>query len=119
MDHSCPYKGQVGENIGWAWSSAGAPSLSSASKIAVDEWYNEVQWYNFQDPANSTVPSGKSIGHFTLLVWKACTSVGIASYRNTTSKSTYTVALYNPRGNMLRGGTGDRYQYYKQNVLKL
>ena len=41
----------------------------------VDLWYDEVEYYDFDDPGTSTDPS-KAIGHFTQVVWKGSTKLG-------------------------------------------
>ena len=50
-----------------------------SGKEAVTNWYNEVQQYNFAQPGFSA-----AAGHFTQVVWKASTKMGIgrAKYTN-------------------------------------
>ena len=70
--------------------------------------YDEIKDYNFTDPTKST---GKVTGHFTQVVWKASTKLGIG--KGTGKKGSmacnYVVARYAPAGN-IRGE-------YKANVL--
>ena len=113
IDHSCPYKGEAGENLAWTMSSFGSPSEIFAVRKAVRDWYNEIKNYNFEHPGNSTGVTG----HFTQLVWRGTISVGLGSYRHEGSKRTYTCALYGPKGN-LRWFGEDQYRFYRENVLK-
>lgn len=64
----------------------------TAQEVA-DIWYNEVQNYNFSSPgfANNT-------GHFTQLVWKGTTHVGIG--KAVRGSTTFVVANYVPPGNV-------------------
>ncbi|UBU13065.1 CAP family protein [Nonomuraea gerenzanensis] len=84
---------QTGENIYWGVETE-APAKGSA---AVDEWYGEVKYYDF-NKAEFTPQSG----HFTQLVWKASTKVGIGRVSGQTSEGleTYIVFVFEPRGNM-------------------
>jgi len=66
---------------------------------AVEEWYAEVSNYPFENP-----PKGVSglTGHFTQLVWKSTSKVGVsivAIQRGFITK-TYVVARYTPPGNV-------------------
>lgn len=88
----------VGQNL------ACAGTATWPSTIAVNMWYGEVKDYNFANPGFSA-----ATGHFTCLVWKATTHIGIGK----ASVGNYTVvcANYWPQGN-IRG-------QYPQNVLPL
>ena len=58
----------------------------------VKDWYDEINDYNFS--------TGKSTGvttHFTQVVWKATTDLGMAIAMS--KKNFFTVARYNPKGN--------------------
>ena len=74
----------------------------TAQEVA-DMWYKEVQNYNFSSPgfANNT-------GHFTQLVWKGTTHVGVG--KAVRGKTTFVVANYTPPGNVAG--------QYEQNVLQ-
>ncbi|XP_054167658.1 Golgi-associated plant pathogenesis-related protein 1-like [Oppia nitens] len=105
--------GGTGENLAWAGSSA--PGVGSC-KSAIDEWYNEVQYYDY-NTYQSTDPS-KQIGHFTQLVWKSTTRVGCARCYGKGSQwyETYVVCDYQPPGNFVVNG--DTAKAYGENVLK-
>ena len=60
---------------------------------AVDMWYREIDDYNFEKPGFSG-----STGHFTQVVWKGSTHIGIG--RATKKGKTYVVANYIPPGNV-------------------
>jgi hypothetical protein len=61
--------------------------------MGTEMWYDEVQQYDFNNPGFSM-----ATGHFTQLVWKASTRLGIGY----ASEGGYTVVvgLYNPAGNV-------------------
>lgn len=64
---------------------------------AVQGWYNEERLYDYDNPGFHP-----DVGHFTQIVWKATTAVGV-SQRSTgsgSSKLTYIVARYLPAGNV-------------------
>lgn len=90
IDHSCPYKSGAGENL-----VGGAGSWDGVSfvQLGTQMWYDEVKDYDFNHPGFSA-----TTGHFTQLVWKASTRLGIGY----ASVDGYTaaVALYNPAGNV-------------------
>jgi len=111
-------RGNVGENIAWRMSSGGAlPSDSSMCDLANKGWYDEINYYNWN---NGNVPmhlkstqSGKAIGHFTQMVWKASRKVGygIAVGRVGSGWRSWVVARYSPPGNFNSAWT--------QNVMPL
>ncbi|RUS21492.1 CAP domain-containing protein [Endogone sp. FLAS-F59071] len=67
---------QYGENIWAEGSSSSSPNLNGTAPV--DDWYNEVQYYNWNEPGNLVGPQGQEIGHFTALVWESSTQVGCA-----------------------------------------
>ncbi|KAJ7377237.1 hypothetical protein OS493_030048 [Desmophyllum pertusum] len=78
---------------------------------AVEAWYREVCDYPFGNPPNSIfdVSGAHWIGHFTQVVWKATTHVGVGLKKivNSDGKTeTYVVARYSPPGNV-NGQLGD------------
>lgn len=89
-----------GENLAGAW---GQPMTG---KKATDDWYNEINNYNFADPKMSKTP----VGHFTQVVWKGSRQIGAAMATSATGWH-FVVARYRPGGNM-RGAE-------KSNVLPL
>ncbi|WP_187414581.1 CAP family protein [Nonomuraea sp. PA05] len=94
-------RAQTGENIFWAGGSEALPGSA-----AVKRWYDEISGYDF---AAAQFKSGT--GHFTQLVWKASSKVGIARVAGKPGEyfETYIVFVFEERGNM----QGD----FAQNVL--
>ncbi|GAA4936241.1 uncharacterized protein YkwD [Nonomuraea thailandensis] len=85
-------RGQTGENIFWGGGSAALPGSD-----AVNKWYDEISSYDFDAAKFSS-----DAGHFTQLVWKSSTKVGIARAAGQGSKyfETYIVFVFEERGNM-------------------
>lgn len=75
--------------------------------------YDEVCEYDFDNPGYSS-----AAGHFTQVVWKASTELGIGKYTGTKTINnnqwtcTYIVARYKPSGNI------NTSEYFSDNVLK-
>ncbi|KAL9972633.1 hypothetical protein ACROYT_G018979 [Oculina patagonica] len=93
-----------GENLYWSRGSA----IKTCSD-AVAAWYSEIKDYNYNNPGFSS-----GTGHFTQVVWKKTTKVGVALKKKKISKGkieTYIVARYSPPGNY-RG-------QFQQNVERL
>ena len=59
-----------GENL--AYFEGYGSDLITLLKKAVDNWYNEISLYDFNNPGFST-----TTGHFTCLVWKSSTRFGM------------------------------------------
>ncbi|KAI1292872.1 Golgi-associated plant pathogenesis-related protein 1 [Halotydeus destructor] len=89
-----------GENLAWDW------SLDSGTKLAppvdcsliVNDWYNEIKYYNFQRPNQMPI---NIIGHFTQVVWRSTDKVGCAQAGSVGGNKggVYTVCNYDPPGN--------------------
>ncbi|XP_044250931.2 uncharacterized protein, partial [Drosophila takahashii] len=75
-----------GENIYYGYLS------NSGGADAVRAWYNEISLYNWNYPSYS-----EQTGHFTQLVWKSSTELGIGVARR--GDIIYVVCNYNPSGN--------------------
>lgn len=90
-----------GENI--YCSSSSAP-IKLTGREAVDSWYSEVKYYNWNQPGYSS-----KTGHFTQVVWKDSTEVGVGMA--TTGKKVFVVGQYRPAGNTTNPG------YFQRNVL--
>ncbi|WP_169810569.1 CAP family protein [Nocardia arthritidis] len=90
IDHSCPYKNGVGENLVGGQGSWDAVSFV---QMGTQMWYDEIENYDFDNPGFSM-----STGHFTQLVWKASTRLGIGYASE--GGWTVVVGLYNPPGNV-------------------
>jgi len=97
-----------GQNVYMSWASNGAPCVSPAE--AVDEWYSEIKDYDFDRDALQNAP-GHITGHFTQVVWKGTTKVGMAKASG--NGRTWVVANYSPQGNVRMIG---RPGWIKNNV---
>ena len=75
----------------------------------VEHWYNEIQDYNFDTGKRNN--NGGVISHFTQVVWKETTDLGMATAKS--ADTFITVARYRPKGNI--GSPED----FKKNVPKL
>jgi hypothetical protein len=91
-----------GENL--AYYQGYGTDVMTLLKKAVDDWYNEVKLYNFNNPGFSS-----GTGHFTCLVWKSSTNFGMGISIDTTTNKVYISMNTSPPGN---------YQgQYQDNVL--
>ncbi|KAK9882009.1 hypothetical protein WA026_018861 [Henosepilachna vigintioctopunctata] len=86
-------KGLFGENIYYSYSSD--ISASPSARDAVKAWYDEIKMHTF---GVETMNTGTL--HFTQVVWKESTELGIAMSKNKKGE-TFVVANYNPRGNFM------------------
>ncbi|EDW64484.2 Golgi-associated plant pathogenesis-related protein 1 [Drosophila virilis] len=62
--------------------------------LPVDMWYREINAFNFDKP--DFTPTS---GHFTQLIWKACTEMGSGVARR--ADRTWVVCNYSPPGNVM------------------
>ncbi|XP_035513733.1 Golgi-associated plant pathogenesis-related protein 1-like isoform X3 [Morone saxatilis] len=92
-----------GENVYCKSSSA---TLNLTGKEAVDSWYSEIKDYNWSNPGFQS-----GTGHFTQVVWKDSTEVGVGMA--TDGRRVFVVGQYRPAGNMNMSG------YFEKNVLPL
>nr|VFU02981.1 mRNA [Oulactis sp. MM-2018] len=92
MQHS---SGPYGENL--YYSSTSNIGTVASCKDAVEAWYSEIAYYDYNNPGFAS-----NTGHFTQVVWKATThvGVGIAAVTSGGFTSTYVVARYTPAGNL-------------------
>ncbi|GMT00267.1 hypothetical protein PENTCL1PPCAC_22441, partial [Pristionchus entomophagus] len=90
-------EGKHGENL---YCASGHPPTDSSRA-----WYNEISNYDFVKGGFSP-----STGHFTALVWKSSSSLGLGIAQSKSGK-TFVVAQYAPPGN--------RAGHYIENVLPL
>ncbi|XP_077417145.1 GLI pathogenesis-related 2 [Vanacampus margaritifer] len=88
-----------GENIYYKWSSV---PIKPKGKEAVDSWYDEIKKYSWSNPGFSS-----NTGHFTQVVWKASTQLGVGMA--TDGNKVFVVGQYRPAGNMSH--------YFRENVL--
>ncbi len=80
---------------------------------AVDLWYDENVYYNYQDPSQSS-GDFEQYGHFTQLIWRASTQLGCAIKR-CNGNIIYVICEYHPQGNIFLAGD-DQYYFFKRNV---
>ncbi|XP_073676045.1 Golgi-associated plant pathogenesis-related protein 1 [Garra rufa] len=90
-----------GENVYCSFSSA---KKTPTGKEAVDSWYSEIKDYDFSSPGFTS-----GTGHFTQVVWKSSTELGVGLATN--GNTVFVVGQYKPAGNMANPG------YFEQNVL--
>lgn len=83
-----------GENIFMMWSSD--PSALPTAREVCKKWYDEINDYNFTLESRTL-----KAGHFTQMIWKESTNMGIAIAKGKHSGKTYVVANYNPKGNFI------------------
>ncbi|XP_040010780.1 Golgi-associated plant pathogenesis-related protein 1-like [Xiphias gladius] len=94
---------QDGENVFTMYSSA---TIKLTGKEAVDSWYNEIKDYNWSSPGFKS-----ETGHFTQVVWKDSTELGVGMA--TDGKRAFVVGQYRPAGNM------NMAEYFEKNILPL
>ena len=87
------YGDWTGENLYYFWTSAKGVTINGAA--AVDSWYDEIKDYDFKKGKSK---NGGVVGHFTQLVWKDSTQLGIGVAKSS-KNSVYVVANYHPGGN--------------------
>ena len=68
--------------------------------------YAEIKKYDWKNPGYQ-----RGVGHFTQMVWKSSTKLGVGIAFNERSKKTYIVARYSPAGNFLGR--------FSENVMRL
>ncbi|EDO30082.1 predicted protein [Nematostella vectensis] len=84
----------------------------STCQDAVDSWYSEIDNYDYTDYTNHP---GGVIGHFTQIVWKSTTEVGVGVAKAIVGgwTKTYIVARYRTAGNAIG------QSHYDENVKPL
>lgn len=90
-----------GENIYFSQSSV---PVTPTGKEAVDSWYSEIKDYNFSSPGFTS-----NTGHFTQVVWKNSTELGLGMA--TDGKTVFVVGQYRPAGNV------NTTEHFQKNVL--
>jgi hypothetical protein len=80
-----PNRAPYGENLAWG------PTLTAAEAVAL--WYDENVLYDYSKPGFS-----QQTGHFTQLVWRASTAIGMGMARR--GGMNLWVARYFPAGNI-------------------
>ncbi|KAE8291620.1 Ectin [Larimichthys crocea] len=92
-----------GENI---FNKSSSATLNLTGKEAVDSWYSEIKDYNWSSPGFTG-----NTGHFTQVVWKDSTELGVGMATN--GNTVFVVGQYRPAGNISNEG------YFEKNVLPL
>ena len=76
-----------------------ATDREHSGRNASQAWYEEIQLYTYA-PINSGANDFAAIGHYTQMIWKNTTEVGMA-LAVSKSGATYVVARYSPPGNFV------------------
>ena len=87
------YGDWTGENLYYFWSSSTNLTVNGAQ--AVDDWYDEIKDYDFKKGCSK---NGGVVGHFTQLVWKGSSQLGIGVARSS-QNSVFVVGNYHFGGN--------------------
>jgi len=69
-------------------------------KKAVDSWYSENKYFNFQGTNKDMAASTKAF-HFTQVIWSDSKELGVGVSKNPKSGKIYLVCNYDPRGNYM------------------
>ncbi|XP_039630178.1 uncharacterized protein LOC120542095 isoform X1 [Polypterus senegalus] len=93
---------KLGENI---WAQRGPPQATVSGAQTVEAWYKEVDNYDFSKAGHQ-----ERTGHFTQLVWRSSTEVGVGKASDGKGLIVI-VAQFSPAGNITNRG------YYERNVL--
>ena len=101
-------KEKLGENIFTCTSVIKPDCYDVTSTKPVDEWYNEIKFYNFSEPG-FTIDSS----HFSQLVWKETTKMGCGASVKDDGLTYKVVCNYYIAGNILNS------QKFEENVLPL
>lgn len=111
--------GDFGENLYWM-----SNQKQATCEDAVTSWYNEINDYDY---ATGKSKNSNAIGHFTQVVWRATTNIGVGvatKVANNGNTETYIVARYTPKGNFLLLNIGEtlddaRIRIYTEQVAAL
>ena len=99
-------KENVGENIFTCTSILKTQCYNEDSTKPVDDWYNEINNYNFNDPGFTL-----DTAHFTQLIWKSTTRLGCGASVRTDGVTYKVVCNYYTAGNIVDANK------YSENVL--
>jgi hypothetical protein len=83
-----------GENL--AWFQGYGTDVMTLIKKSIDNWYNEISLYDFNNPTFSS-----ETGHFTCLVWKSSTRFGMGISLDTTNNTVDVTMNTSPPGNVM------------------
>ncbi|XP_025411814.1 protein PRY1-like isoform X2 [Sipha flava] len=102
------FNNEYGENIYTILSILSTNKVTELGVKAVDSWYSEIEFFDFQG-TNTEMDASTKAFHFTQLIWKGSRELGVGVSKCSKSGQIYLVCNYNPRGNF-------RSQF-KENVL--
>ena len=90
-----------GENLYKTWSSSQSLNNipSHPGRDATLSWYDEIKAYRYSKIRRFRI--GPKIGHYTQMIWKSTTHIGIGWAVSRTG-ALYVVARYSPAGNYIR-----------------
>ena len=74
------------------------PNIEISAEQVADHWYSEVDKYKFADSDFEIYRNFQNIGHFSQMVWKKTTSLGVGYGKK--DGSVFVVAHYHPAGNV-------------------
>ena len=83
---------QYGENIFW-----GSPARFYSAQIASENWYSEIKLFKNKSVTSENL---EGVGHYTQMVWKTTTAVGIGK-AVCAKDALIVVANYDPPGNVI------------------
>ena len=85
-----------GENLAWN----NEPTIQEALVLGIKQFYDEIEFYDYDAPSYSG-PNGEKTGHFTQLVWKGSSKVGVGWSRMEMygKEGWFIVIQYDPSGN--------------------
>jgi hypothetical protein len=94
------YRDDQGENLYKAWVVGGALESPSSfpGRDASKSWYDEIKFYRYTKIRRFRL--GPAIGHYTQMIWKSTTHVGIGWAVSATG-AVFVVARYSPAGNYI------------------
>lgn len=85
-----------GENI---YTIKSTEQVTELGVKAVDSWYSEIKFFNFQGSNDDMAASTKAF-HFTQLIWKDSEELGVGASKSPKSGKIYVVCNYDPHGNI-------------------
>ncbi|XP_060866910.1 Golgi-associated plant pathogenesis-related protein 1-like isoform X1 [Metopolophium dirhodum] len=85
-----------GENI---YTIKSTEQVTELGTKAVNSWYNEIKFFDFQGSNNDMAACTKSF-HFTQLIWKDSSELGVGASKSSKSGKLYVVCNYDPHGNI-------------------
>ena len=98
----------VGENIFTCTSILKIPCYEENSTKPVDDWYNEINFYNYDDPGFTL-----DTAHFTQVIWKNTSKIGCGASVRTDGVTYKVVCNYYTAGNIVNP------EQYTENVLPI